>query len=39
MPQVTDMVGSGAFTIAALSTSEAVLEKNEHFIKRLASIH
>ncbi|ROY91321.1 hypothetical protein EGW76_03210 [Enterococcus gallinarum] len=31
MPQVTDMVGSGAFTIAALSTSEAVLEKNEHF--------
>lgn len=31
MPQVTDMVGSGAFTIANLSTSEAVLEKNEHF--------
>lgn len=31
MPQVTDMVGSGAFTIADLSTSEAVLEKNEHF--------
>ena len=31
MPLVSDMVGSGAFTIANLSTSEAVLEKNEHF--------
>lgn len=31
MPNITDMVGSGAFAISNLSTSEAILTRNEHF--------
>ncbi|OTN75479.1 hypothetical protein A5886_000549 [Enterococcus sp. 8G7_MSG3316] len=31
MPEITDMVGSGAFAISNLSTSEAVLTRNDHF--------
>lgn len=31
MPDITDMIGSGAFAIDSLSTSEAILIRNEHF--------